>query len=260
MRVADRLDRLPLAGFHYRLLLLSGLGWLFDSMDSGLMSFVVARLKIEWHLGPDQIAVATSAGLAGMFLGGAVAGSLADRFGRKAIFQMTLLIFSVSTGLCALAQGLASLVLIRFLVGLGLGGELPVAASLVSEFAPARHRGRLVVLLESFWAFGWAAAAIIAEFLARRAESTGSAFPWRTSFLVGALPALYVFVLRRALPESPRYLASRGRLDQAEAVLRSIEKDSGLAPGEALTPTPMRPPPAERGCATSSARVWPAER
>ncbi len=236
MRVADRLDRLPLAGFHYRLLLLSGLGWLFDSMDSGLMSFVVARLKIEWHLGPDQIAVATSAGLAGMFLGGAVAGSLADRFGRKAIFQMTLLIFSVSTGLCALAQGLASLVLIRFLVGLGLGGELPVAASLVSEFAPARHRGRLVVLLESFWAFGWAAAAIIAEFLARRAESTGSAFPWRTSFLVGALPALYVLVLRRALPESPRYLASRGRLDQAEAVLRSIEKDSGLAPGEALTP------------------------
>ncbi|MEK7798816.1 MAG: MFS transporter, partial [Acidobacteriota bacterium] len=185
MRVADRLDRLPLAGFHYRLLLLSGLGWLFDSMDSGLVSFVLARLKTEWHLTPDQIAALSSAGLAGMFIGGAVAGSLADRFGRKTIFQTTLLVFSIATGLCALAQGYWSLLLLRFLVGFGLGGELPVAAALVSEFAPARHRGRLVVLLESFWAFGWAAAAIIAEFLARHAEAAGRGFPWRTAFLIG---------------------------------------------------------------------------
>src|SRR5207245_7900007 len=99
---ADRLDRLPLAGFHYRLLFLSGLGWLFDSMDVGLMSFVLARLKTTWHLSPDEIAAAGSAGLAGMLLGGAVAGSLADRFGRKTIFQFTLLIFSIATGLCAL--------------------------------------------------------------------------------------------------------------------------------------------------------------
>ena len=236
MRVADRLDRLPLTSFHYRLLLLSGLGWLFDSMDGGLMSFVLARLKSEWHLGPDQIAVAGSAGVAGMFLGGAVAGSLADRFGRKAVFQATLLIFTVSTGLCALSQGLASLVLMRFLVGLGLGGELPVAAALVSEFAPAKQRGRLLVLLESFWALGWAAAAIIAEFLARRAEAAGSTFPWRIAFLIGALPALYVFVLRRALPESPRYLSSRGRLGEADAVIRSIENESWIPPGAGLAP------------------------
>ena len=234
MRVADRLDRLPLAGFHYRLLLLSGLGWLFDSMDGGLMSFVLARLKTEWHLTPDQIAALSSAGLAGMFLGGAVAGSLADRFGRKAVFQTTLVIFSVATGLCALAQGFGSLLLLRFLVGFGLGGELPVAAALVSEFAPARHRGRLVVLLESFWAFGWAAAAIIAELLARQAEAAGRGFPWRTAFLIGALPALYVFVLRRSLPESPRYLAAHGRISEAESILRSIERQSGVEPGAPL--------------------------
>jgi MFS transporter, putative metabolite:H+ symporter len=234
MRVADRLDRLPLSGFHYRLLVLSGLGWLFDSLDGGLMSFVLARLKVEWNLEPDQIAIAGSAGLFGMLLGGAVAGSLADRFGRRAVFQTTLLIFTVATGLCALAQGLTSLVLLRFLVGVGLGGELPVAAALVSEFAPAKYRGRLAVLLESFWAIGWAAAAIIAELLARRAESAGYAFPWRTAFLIGALPAFYVFVLRRALPESPRFLSSRGRLDRAEAVLRSIENEGGIAPGAAL--------------------------
>jgi MFS transporter, putative metabolite:H+ symporter len=238
MQVADRLDRLPLTRFHYRLLVLSGLGWLFDSMDSGLMSFILARLKVEWSLSPDQIAVAASAGLAGMFVGGALAGSLADRFGRKTVFQSTLLIFSLGTGLCSLAQGPVSLCLLRFLVGLGLGGELPVAAALVSELAPARHRGRLVVLLESFWAFGWAAAAIIAEILARRAESAGYGFPWRAAFLIGALPALYVFVLRRALPESPRYLTSRGRLDEAETILRSIEKDCGIPPGPPLAAEP----------------------
>jgi len=243
MQVADRLDRLPLAGFHYRLLLLSGLGWLFDSMDVGLMSFVLARLKTTWHLSPDGIAAAGSAGLAGMLIGGAVAGSLADRFGRKTIFQSTLLIFSIATGLCALAQGLISLMLLRFLVGLGLGGELPVAAALVSEFAPARHRGRLVVLLESFWAFGWAAAAIIAQLLARHAESAGHEFPWRTAFVIGALPAFYVFVLRRSLPESPRYLLSRGRTEQAEAILRSIEEESGLRPDAAPASGPMPAPP-----------------
>src|SRR6058998_717905 len=195
-------------------------------MDGGLMSFVLARLKVEWHLGPDQIAIASSAGLAGMFLGGAAAGSLADRFGRKVVFQAMLLIFSIATGLCALAKGLASLVPLRFLVGLGLGGELPVAAALVSEFAPAKHRGRLVVLLESFWAFGWAAAAIIADQLSRWAAARGSGFPWRTAFLIGALP------------ESPRYLMARGRHAEAEAILREVETASGLDPGPTIEPAP----------------------
>jgi MFS transporter, putative metabolite:H+ symporter len=236
MRVADRLDRLPLAAFHYRLLLLSGLGWLFDSMDTGLVSFVLARLKVEWHLTADQIAATASAGLLGMFVGGVMAGRFADLYGRKGVFQATLLMFSIATGLCALSWNFASLLMLRFLVGLGLGGELPVAAALVSEFAPARHRGRLVVLLESFWAFGWAAAAIIADQLSRWAVERGSAFPWRTAFLIGALPAFYVFVLRRALPESPRYLMTRGRSAEAEAILRSVETASGLAHGPAIEP------------------------
>ena len=234
MRVAERLDRLPLSRFHYRLLLLSGFGWLFDSMDSGLMSFVVARLKTEWQLTPDRVALLNSAGLAGMFFGGAVAGSLADRYGRKAVFQTTLLAFSIGTGLCALAQGFWSLLLLRLLVGFGLGGELPVAAALVSEFAPAKHRGRLVVLLESFWAVGWAAAAIIAELLARNAGPSGQGFPWRLAFFIGALPAGYLILLRRALPESPRFLSSRGRLSEAEAIIQAIETESGVERGTSL--------------------------
>ncbi len=243
--ISDRLDRLPLSSFHYRLLLLSGLGWLFDSMDSGLASFVLARLKTEWHLTPAQVGQIGSAGLLGMFAGGALAGVLADRHGRKAMFQATLLVFSLATGLCAFAWSFSSLLALRFLVGFGLGGELPVAAALVSEFAPARHRGRLVVLLESFWAVGWAAAAILADVLASRAAAHGAVFPWRAAFAAGAVPALYVFILRRSLPESPRHLVAHGRLDEAEAVLRRVESASGVAPG----------PPLSAGAAPPGARA-----
>lgn len=242
MRVADRLDRLPVGRFHHRLLLLSGLGWLFDSMDTGLVSFVLARLRSEWNLTPSQVAFVGSAGLFGMFLGGAFAGRLADRFGRKAVFQWTLLLFSIATGLCGFAWSFASLVVLRVLVGLGLGGELPVAAALVSEFAPARARGRLVVLLESFWAFGWAAAALIADLLARWSTGRGLPFPWRFAFFIGALPALYVFVLRRSLPESPRFLISRGDTAGAEAIVRAVEAGSGREPGAPLDPEPPAPP------------------
>ena len=249
MNVSDRLDRLPLGRFHYQLLILSGLGWFFDSLDTGLVSFVLARLKVTWKLGPDQIAWIGSAGLIGMFFGGALSGMLADRYGRKLVFSTTLLIFSLATGLCGLAGGFASLLVLRVLVGFGLGGELPVASALVSEFAPARHRGRLVVLLESFWAFGWAAAAIIAWLLAAWADARGLGFPWRLAFFLGALPALYVLVLRRRLPESPRYLMSRGRVAEAEAVLRQVEASVGVAsPAAGATPDdhPMSPgaPPA----------------
>ena len=260
MRVSDRLDGLPLGRFHYRLLILSGLGWLFDSMDTGLVSFVLARLKTEWDLSAGQIGMTGSAGLAGMFLGGAFAGSLADRYGRKAVFQWTLLIFSLATGLCALAWGFESLVVLRLLVGIGLGGELPVAAALVSEFAPARHRGRIVVLLESFWAIGWVAAAVLADRLASWGASSGG-FPWRVAFLIGALPALYVFVLRRSLPESPRYLVARGRTAEAEEIVRRVEAESGVPHGEAITPEPAAPAARRRelvgrGLARRTAMLW----
>ena len=241
MTVAGRLDPLPVGRFHRRLLLLSGLGWLFDSMDTGLVSFALARLKGEWSLSGDQVALAGSVGLLGMLVGGAYGGRLADRYGRKAVFQWTLLLFSLSTGLCAFAWNFESLLVLRFLVGVGLGGELPVAAALVSEFAPAAQRGRLVVLLESFWAFGWAAAAIVADLLARSAQARGAPYPWRVAFLVGALPALYVFVLRRALPESPRYLMARGRGAEAEAIVRQVEAESGRPHGAPLAPEPPAP-------------------
>lgn len=216
-----RLDKLRLSRFHWRLLLVSGIGWMFDSMDVGIISFVVATLAREWRLQPDQVALMLSVGLLGMLLGAAISGTLADRFGRKTIFQATLLIFSLATGFCALAWSYASLVAARFLVGFGLGGELPIASTLVSEFSPARWRGRLMVLLESFWAYGWVLAALVAFFLIPQ-------YGWRAAFLVGAAPAFYVFVLRRSLPESPRFLLAQGRHAEAEEVIARVERESGV--------------------------------
>jgi putative MFS transporter len=234
MTIQQRLDSLPLGGFHYRLVALSGLGWLFDSMDSLLMALALPALPAAWGLGHPQRATLLGGSMLGMLVGAALAGTLADRVGRQRLFRWTLLLFSVATGLCSLARGFRSLLVLRFLVGLGLGGELPVASSLVSEFSPAAHRGRLVVLLESFWSLG----ALVAAAVALLIPTLG----WRFVFLLGAAPALYVLILRRAMPESPRFLLGQGKYDQALAVLRDVEARLGVSPAP-VSATPEPPVP-----------------
>ncbi|MBW7460676.1 MFS transporter, partial [Paenibacillus sepulcri] len=131
-------------------------------------------------------------------------GSLADRFGRRTILLWTLLIFSAASGLSALATGFVMLCILRFVTGFGLGGELPVASTLVSESVPAKERGRAIVLLESFWAGGWILAALISYFII-------PVYGWRIALVIGALPALYALYLRRAIQDSPRFLEQRNR-------------------------------------------------
>jgi putative MFS transporter len=230
MTIAQRLDSLPLSRIHWKIVIVCGLGWLFDAMDAGIIAFVLAALMKQWQLSPGQVGWIGSMGLIGMFVGALLSGTLADRIGRKKLFQATLLLFSIATGLCGLAWDFVSLLVLRFLVGFGLGGELPVASTLVTEFAPSKYRGRLLVILESFWAFGWTAAAIIAFLIIPRFEQG-----WKIAFLIGFLPAFYVFYLRRSIPESPRYLASTGRTEEAVQVLRWMEKECGQ-PSADVTP------------------------
>ncbi|KAE9133861.1 putative niacin/nicotinamide transporter [Phytophthora fragariae] len=182
-----------------KLLFSAGLSWLFDAMDVGLLSFIVAALSVEWELGARQIGLMTAINSVGMAAGAAVAGSLADRFGRRSILLWTLLIFSAASGLSALATSFVVLCIFRFVAGFGLGGELPVASTLVSESVPAKERGRAIVLLESFWAGGWILAALVAYFVI-------PVYGWRIALLIGALPALYALYLRRAIQDSPRFI------------------------------------------------------
>ena len=215
--VLERLEALPLGRFHYKLLLVTGLGWLFDSMDTGLIAFILPVLAKEWGLAPGQMGLIGSIGLIGMALGAVVSGTIADRIGRKKVFTITVLLYSIASAFCALSWNYQSLLVFRFLVGFGLGGELPVAATLVSEYAPSRVRGRFIVLLESFWGLGWIAAACIAYFFI-------PLYGWRMAFLIGALPALYVCLIRMHMPESVRYLLAHGRVGEARQIIVSLER------------------------------------
>lgn len=215
--VLERLEALPLGRFHYKLLLVTGLGWLFDSMDTGLIAFILPVLAKEWGLAPGQMGLIGSIGLIGMALGAVVSGTIADRIGRKKVFTITVLLYSIASAFCALSWNYQSLLVFRFLVGFGLGGELPVAATLVSEYAPSRVRGRFIVLLESFWGLGWIAAACIAYFFI-------PLYGWRMAFLIGALPALYVCLIRMHMPESVRYLLAHGHVGEARQIVVSLER------------------------------------
>jgi putative MFS transporter len=235
----------------------SGLGWALDAMDVGLISFVMASLLAQekWGITPGELSWLGSIGFVGMALGATLGGLLADRFGRRQVFAITLLIFGVATGAAALAWSVAALLVFRFLIGLGLGAELPVASTLVSEYAPAAVRGRVVVLLEAFWAVGWTLAALIG-YLVVPADADG----WRWALALGAVPAIYAVVVRWGLPESVRFLELRGRVDEAEAAVRRFETAAGVAPVESPAPRPTETPPWSAlwaaGGRTRTAALW----
>src|SRR3954452_19376227 len=234
---AERLDRLPFTREHGRLVVGSGLGWALDAIDVGLISFVMAGLGVQGQLFPTHLSGIGYLVFAGMALGATLGGLLADRFGRRQVFAVTLLIFGVATGAAALSWSVGALLVFRFLIGLGLGAELPVASTLVSEFAPARVRGRLVVLLEAFWAVGWTLSALIGYVVVPRNDDG-----WRWALALGAVPALYAVVVRRTLPESVRFLELRGRTDEAESVVRRFEHAAGRAPVDSPVASPAPSP------------------
>ncbi|MCG1016007.1 MFS transporter [Bacillus velezensis] len=183
-----------------KLLAIAGMGWLFDAMDVGILSFIIAALHTDWNLTPDQMKWIGSVNSIGMAAGAFVFGMLADRIGRKKVFMITLLFFSVGSGISAFATGLTVFLILRFLIGMGLGGELPVASTLVSEASAPEKRGRTIVLLESFWAAGWLLAAVISYFVI-------PSFGWQAALLLTALAAFYALYLRKSLPESPAHQA-----------------------------------------------------
>ena len=218
----ERLEKLPVGSFHYKLLAVTGLGWLFDAMDTGLISFVLPILAKDWGLAPEQMGWIGSVGFIGMALGAVISGTIADRIGRKLVFSLTVILYSLATGACALSWNYESLMIFRFLVGFGLGGELPVAATLMTEYAPTKLRGRFIVLLESFWGLGWLAAACIAYLLIPQ-------YGWQIAFFIGALPAVYVFMIRLHMPESLRYLISKNRIGEAQEIVLMLEKKLHVA-------------------------------
>jgi putative MFS transporter len=205
-----------------KLLAVAGTGWMFDAMDVGMLSFIIAALKVEWDLTPGQMGLIGSINSIGMAVGALIFGMLADKIGRKMVFMITLLLFSLGSGVSAFSTTLSVFFILRFIIGMGLGGELPVASTLVSESVPVEKRGRTVVLLESFWAGGWLIAAVISYFVIPK-------FGWQAALLISALPAFFALYLRIGLPDSPRFTAiqNKGKASTLNNLAKIWSKEHG---------------------------------
>jgi len=225
--VASRFERLPVTSYQKYLFMIIATAWLFDSMDLGMMSFVLGSIRTDFHLSTAQAGVLGSASFLGMFVGAAISGLLADRFGRRVVFQWSMVIWGLGSFLCAAASDLNTLLACRVALGLGMGMEFPIGQAILAEFMPAAKRGRYVALLEGFWPIGFICAGLLSYFIL-------PLWGWRGVFVALGIPSVFVLIVRRAVPESPRWLESRGRVDEASEIMGAIERKVAAAHGGPL--------------------------
>jgi putative MFS transporter len=220
--VEDVLREGGLSPFHRKAILVTGAAWTFVAMEILLVGFVAPIFTATWHLDGRMQGLVNSAALAGSLCGSLVLGRLADRIGRRAIFQYAILWYAAFTALTALAWGPWSVMALRFLAGLGLGGMLVVDPSMLTEYLPPQRRGRLLVFLDFWWPVGLLLAVGLSWIFLGPSFDRFGAWSWRYLFLAASFPALLAFVVRRSLPESPYFLARHGRSREAAEVLSEI--------------------------------------
>jgi MFS transporter, putative metabolite:H+ symporter len=222
-----RLDRLPVSSFHYRIMILIGIGMFFDGFDIYLAGSVLGVTLKTGFSTLSQNAIFVSATFVGMMLGSFGTGFLGDRFGRRFTYQFNLLLFGLASMAAAFAPNMSILIACRFLMGIGLGAENVVGYSTMTEFVPAATRGRWLGLTAVCVVTGLPVALLVASQIV-------PIFGWRSMFVVGGLGGLIVWYLRKKLPESPRWLEAVGRTEEAEALLQGIERE--VAQGRPLPP------------------------
>src|SRR5579862_6555054 len=227
--VVARIERLPVSWWHIKARIIIGVATFFDAFDALAIAFVLPVLVPAWKLAGPQIGLLISAGYLGQLGGALFFGWIAERYGRIRAMFWSILIFAVMSLACAFAWDYHSLVGARIIQGFGLGGEVPVAATYISELARAKGRGRFVLLYELVFPIGLVAAGFMGAWIVPR-------FGWQWMFVIGALPAFVAFFLQRLLPESPRWLATQGRQKEAQAALNWIERETEKSTGQPLPP------------------------
>ena len=220
-----RLERLPFSKWHRNFFILAFFGIALDAADFAIFGAALPPVAREFGLGPAQAGLLATAGLVGAFLGALFWGTVSDYIGRRTSFQATVGLFAVFTGLVALSWNIASLAIFRFLSNFGLGGEVPGNLTLSAEFSPGRIRGRMSGSIMAAFPVGLVIAAALSLLIIPR-------WGWRALFAVGFIPAVLLFFVRRYMPESVRFLLSKGRVAEAERTVAEIEK---VAIGHALT-------------------------
>jgi putative MFS transporter len=227
--IVARLERLPTSWWQVKARIIVGVATFFDAFDALAIATVLPVIAPLWKLTPPQIGFMISAGFVGQLLGALLFGFIAERYGRMTAMIWSIALFAVMSLVCAFAWSYESLLVFRVIQGIGLGGEVPVAAVFISELAKAKGRGRFVLLYELVFPIGLTAASLVGLWVVPR-------FGWQYMFVIGALPAFLALVLRWLLPESPRWLAVRGRHAEAEAAMALIETETQKATGAPLPP------------------------
>jgi MFS transporter, putative metabolite:H+ symporter len=229
-----RLDRLPISSFHRRIMWLIGIGMFFDGFDIYVAATVLGAMLKSGFSTMGQNAQFVSVTFIGMMLGSFLTGFLGDRYGRRFTYQANLAIFGLASLAAAFAPSIGVLILFRFIMGVGLGAENVVGYSTMTEFIPPRVRGKWLGGMSVFVVSGLPITALVGTLVI-------PGFGWRTMFVLGGLGAMVVWYLRKALPESPRWLESIGRTDEADAILRGVENEVALQHG--ALPSPASAPP-----------------
>jgi putative MFS transporter len=227
--IVARLERLPTSWWQVKARIIVGVATFFDAFDALAIASVLPVIVPLWKLTPPEIGVMISAGFLGQLLGALLFGWIAERYGRMNAMVGSIALFAVMSLACALAWDYRSLLVLRTIQGIGLGGEVPIAAVFISELAKAQGRGRFVLLYELVFPVGLVAASLLGLWVVPH-------LGWQYMFVIGALPALLALVLRSLLPESPRWLAVRGRNAEAEAAMSLIEMETQKATGQPLPP------------------------
>ena len=236
VNAGGRLDRLPIGSFHYRIMWLIGIGMFFDGFDIYVAGNVLAATLKGGFSTLNQNVLFVSVTFIGMMAGSFLTGFLGDRYGRRFTYQVNLLIFGLASIAAAFAPSMSVLIGLRFIIGIGLGAENVVGYSTLTEFIPAKSRGKWLGFMAVFVVTGLPIASLAGYLLV-------PLFSWRIMFMLGGLGALVVWYLRKNLPESPRWLESSGREAEAEALMQAIETDASggkpLPPG--VIPPAVKP-------------------
>ncbi|EHQ88867.1 MFS transporter [Desulfosporosinus youngiae] len=227
--VSCRLERLPSSSYHVFLTFLLIVAWFIESIDLGGMGYLLPVLGKHFDLPPSMMGLAASMSFAGMFVGSIFSGGLSDKFGRKKMLIAAMAFWGTAGALLSIAWSVNSLLIFRFLLGIGLGAQVPIGITMLSELVPSHSRGKYLSLYQAFLPLGIATAGLLTYSLLPR-------FDWQGVFLVEALPALWFIVIGKYLPESARWLESKGRYDEADQVVSGIEEKVQKSIGRELPP------------------------
>lgn len=229
--IAARLERLPYSRWHITVTIVLGVAIFFDSFDSLALAYVLPVLVPAWKIPPEKIGALISIANFGQAIGAFLFGLIAERIGRVTAARITIALFAIMSLACAFAHNYQQLFWFRFVEGIGLGGEIPVASTYISEILRAEGRGGRFLSYQMIFPIGLLGAGLAGAAVVPR-------LGWQWMFIMGAVPALVALVLRRFCPESPRWLASKGRLDEADEVLSNIERRVSRGRAQPLPPTP----------------------